>query len=132
MAKHVREQTVSRGGARPRTLGSALTDTLKALRQGQLSGARELRLGGLGLTEVPSEIFGLADTLEVLDLGGNALRRLPDDFARLARLKVLFASGNPIERLPPVLGDCPELGQVGFRVGCARYRPRRSQPGCAG
>lgn len=93
-----------------------MTQTLDALRRGELAGARELRLRGL--TEFPREIFGLADTLEVLDLGGNALTDLPDDIGRLARLRVLFcAGGNRFERLPPGLGDCPALSQVGFR-GC--------------
>ncbi|MHB8284853.1 MAG: leucine-rich repeat-containing protein kinase family protein [Caulobacteraceae bacterium] len=93
-----------------------MTTTLEALRRGELAGARELRLAGLGLTEFPLEIFGLADTLEVLDLSGNALTRLPDDFARLGRLRVLFCSGNRFDRLPPVLGDCAALSQVGFRA----------------
>lgn len=82
-----------------------------------MAGARELRLVGLGLTEIPAEIFGLAETLEVLDLGKNALTSLPDDFGRLKALKILFCSGNPMDCLPPVLGACAELGQIGFR-GC--------------
>lgn len=90
--------------------------TLEALRRGALSGARELKLSG-GLTEFPREIFGLADSLEVLDLSGNALSTLPDDMGRLRKLRVLFCSGNRFTRLPPVLGDCVALSQVGFR-GC--------------
>ncbi|RYJ01878.1 MAG: protein kinase, partial [Acetobacteraceae bacterium] len=39
-------------------------DTLAALRRGDLAGIRALRLGGLGLTEFPAEILGLAETLE--------------------------------------------------------------------
>jgi Leucine-rich repeat (LRR) protein len=74
--------------------------TLDALRAGDLAGARELRLHE-GLTEFPREIFGLADTLEVLDLSGNRLTRLPDDLGRLTKLRVLFCSGNPFDRLPP-------------------------------
>lgn len=105
-----------------------MTGALAALREGRLAGARELRLAGLGLTDVPGEVFGLAETLEVLDLGGNALTGLPDDLGRLKRLKVLFASGNPIDRLPPVLGDCPALSQVGFR-GCGlREIPSEALP----
>ena len=105
-----------------------MRDTLAALRAGNLAGARELNLGGLGLTEVPDEVFGLAETLEILDLGGNALTRLPEDLGRLARLRVLFASGNPLEVLPPVLGDCAELSQVGFR-GCGlREIPAEALP----
>ena len=106
----------------------ALTDTLAALRAGRLAGAREVRLGGLGLTEFPTEVFGLADTLEVLDLGENSLSRLPDDLGRLTHLKVLFASANRFDRLPPVLGDCAELSQLGFR-GCGlREIPAEALP----
>jgi len=101
--------------------------TLNALRDGDLAGARELTLRE-GLTEFPREIFGLADTLEVLDLGGNALTDLPDDLGRLTRLRVLFCSGNRFERLPPGLGDCASLSQVGFR-GCGlREVPAEALP----
>jgi len=89
-------------------------DSLDALRCGALSGARELKLGG-GLTRFPDEIFGLAATLEVLDLSGNALTHLPDDMGRLTKLQALFCSGNRFNRLPPSLGDCPVLSQIGFR-----------------
>ena len=90
--------------------------TLNALRNGDLAGAHALTLRE-GLTEFPREIFGLADTLEVLDLGGAGLTDLPDDLGRLTKLRVLFCSGNPFTRLPPSLGDCAALSQVGFR-GC--------------
>ena len=46
--------------------------TLQQLRHGELAGAVRLQLRG-GLTEFPHEIFDLADTLEILDLTGNAL-----------------------------------------------------------
>ena len=93
-----------------------MTQTLDALRRGDLAGARELRFRG-GLSEFPREVFGLADTLEVLDLGGGALSSLPHDLGRLSKLRVLFCSGNRFERLPPSLGDCAALSQVAFR-GC--------------
>ena len=94
-----------------------MTQTLDALRNGALAGARTLTLRE-DLTSFPREIFGLADTLEVLDLSGNALADLPDDIGRLKTLRALFCSDNRFERLPPGLGDCAALGQVGFR-GCA-------------
>ncbi|CAN7493242.1 leucine-rich repeat-containing protein kinase family protein [Caulobacter sp. LjRoot300] len=103
------------------------TATLAELRAGDLAGARELRLRE-GLTEFPREIFALAETLEVLDLSGAALTSLPDDLGRLTRLRVLFCSGNRFERLPPSLGDCPALSQVGFR-GCGlREVPAEALP----
>ncbi|CAN5569316.1 leucine-rich repeat-containing protein kinase family protein [soil metagenome] len=104
-----------------------MTATLKALRDGSLAGARTLTLRE-GLTEFPPEILGLADTLEVLDLSGNALTALPDDIGRLKALRVLFCSGNRFDRLPPGLGDCPALSQLGFRATGLRDIPGESLP----
>ena len=67
--------------------------TLAQLRAGELSGITRLDLAE-GLTEFPREIFDLADSLEVLNLSGNALSALPEDLHRLTRLRVLFCSDN--------------------------------------
>ena len=48
------------------------TNTLAALRAGRLAGATRLDLS-CGLAEFPHEIFDLADSLEILNLSGNAL-----------------------------------------------------------
>ena len=90
-------------------------NTLEQLRSGELAGATRLALSE-GLTEFPREIFALADTLEYLDLSGNALTSLPEDFARLHRLQVLFCAGNRFTELPVVLGQCQSLSMVGFRA----------------
>ena len=63
------------------TLTFASMHTLEQLRAGQLAGTKQLHLAA-GLTEFPREIFTLADTLEVLNLTGNALSALPDDLGR--------------------------------------------------
>ncbi len=104
-----------------------MSTNLNALRRGDLAGVTELRLGA-GLTEFPREVFGLADTLEVLDLSGNSLDRLPEDMGRLHKLRVLFCSGNRFDRLPPALGDCPTLSQVGFRRTGLREIPGEALP----
>ncbi|KQT58601.1 protein kinase [Methylobacterium sp. Leaf456] len=101
--------------------------TLQALRRGGLAGARTLRLTG-PLDALPEEVFGLADSLEQLDLSGCGLTELPKNFARLRRLRVLFCSGNRFERLPPVLGDCPDLAQIGFRGTGLREVPGEALP----
>ncbi len=88
--------------------------TLSQLRSGQLQGLQRLDLSA-GLTTFPREIFDLADTLEVLNLSGNALTHLPDDLPRLHRLRVIFCSGNPFTALPAVLGQCAQLEMVGFK-----------------
>lgn len=103
------------------------TATLDQLRAGQLAGARQLKLA-CGLTEFPREIFDLADTLEVLDLSGNALTSLPDDLPRLKRLRILFASQNPFTELPPMLGECASLSMVGFKSNRIRHVPASALP----
>lgn len=102
-------------------------NTLEQLRAGQLAGTRKLTLR-CGLTEFPREIFELADSLEILDLSGNALTSLPDDMPRLARLRVLFCSNNLFTELPEVLGQFPALTMVGFKANQIHTVPSMSLP----
>lgn len=90
-------------------------NTLEELRSGKLLGSRRLKLA-CGLTEFPSEIFSLAETLEVLDLSGNALSTLPAELPRLHQLRILFCSDNQFTRLPDVLGQCQQLRMIGFKA----------------
>ena len=99
-------------------------NTLARLRAGQLAGTQRLQLA-CGLQEFPQEIFELADSLEILDLSGNALSKLPHDLARLKKLRVLFCSDNAFTELPAVLGRCPQLTMIGFKAN----RIERIAPG---
>jgi len=90
-------------------------DTLSLLKAGKLQGSTRLKLQ-CGLTEFPEEIFSLADTLEILDLSGNALSLLPDDLNRLYKLQILFCSSNQFTHLPEVLGKCHSLSMIGFKA----------------
>lgn len=90
-------------------------DTLAQLRAGNLSGATRLDLNA-DLTTFPREIFDLADSLEILNLSGNALSSLPDDLHRLTRLRVLFCDRNQFTELPTCLGQCAALTMVGFKA----------------
>jgi len=81
----------------------------------KLAGSQRLNLS-CGLKEFPVEIFGLADTLEILDLSGNELSSLPDDFYRLHKLRILFCSDNQFTSFPVVLGKCTQLSMVGFKA----------------
>ncbi len=89
--------------------------TMEELQSGALAGSRHLRLA-CGLDTFPREIFDLAETLEILDLSGNALSALPPDFGRLRKLRILFCSDNRFTEVPDVLGDCPELSMIGFKA----------------
>ena len=97
-------------------------DIASQIRAAKLSVNKRLNLS-CGLKDFPIEIFDLADTLEILDLSGNELSALPDDFGRLHKLRILFCSDNQFTRLPEVLGLCPQLNMVGFRANQIREVP---------
>ena len=101
--------------------------TLAQLRAGQLAGLTRLDLSE-NLTEFPIEIFDLADSLEVLNLSGNALSALPADLPRLHKLRVLFCSDNQFTEVPAVLGQCPLLSMVGFKANQLRTLPAGALP----
>lgn len=95
-------------------------DTLANLRAGKLAGIKRLDLS-CALTQFPDEIYDLADTLEILNLSGNALSSLPDDLRRLHKLRVIFCSDNRFTAVPEVLGQCPNLEMVGFKANQIRH-----------
>lgn len=90
--------------------------TLEDLDSGALAGARQVKLTHLGLTSFPRQLFALADTLELLDLSGNPISTLPEDFAQFRQLRIFFASNCAFTQLPRVLGQCPQLEMVGFKA----------------
>ncbi|HAJ64948.1 MAG TPA: protein kinase [Cyanobacteria bacterium UBA8543] len=89
-------------------------ETINLLRSGQLAGSKRLKLA-CGLTQFPSEIFALADSLEILDLSNNHLRALPDEFERLKHLKIVFFTNNDFEEIPTVLSQCLGLKMLSFK-----------------
>ncbi|AKR42759.1 leucine-rich repeat-containing protein kinase family protein [Methylophilus sp. TWE2] len=95
-------------------------DTLSQLKAGKLQGSTSLKLSAQ-LTEFPSEIFELADSLEILDLSGNALTDLPADLYRLKKLRILFCSNNQFTHLPEVLGQCENLSMIGFKANQIKH-----------
>ena len=101
--------------------------TLEQLQTGQLAGAVRLKLS-CGLTEFPREIFDLADTLEILDLSGNALSTLPNDLPRLKKLRIIFCSVNQFTVLPAILGACPQLTMIGFKSNRIQTVPAAALP----
>ncbi|MDP2144569.1 MAG: leucine-rich repeat-containing protein kinase family protein [Gallionella sp.] len=101
--------------------------TLSSLRAGELAGIERLDLS-CGLTEFPREIFDLADSLEILNLSGNALSTLPDDLPRLHKLRVIFCSDNDFTRMPEVLGRCANLEMIGFKANRIDELPAAALP----
>lgn len=101
--------------------------TLEELNSGALKGTKSLKLS-CELKEVPREIFQLADTLEVLDLSGNLISGLPDNFDCLQNLKILFLSENQFVKFPSILAKCSKLDIIGFKANKISYIDEDSFP----
>lgn len=93
---------------------------LPSLRAGDLACITRPELS-CDVNEFPDEIFSLAESLEVLNLFGNALPRLSDDLPRLHKLKVIFCSDNRHTELPAVLEVYSNLEMVGFKANQIRH-----------
>ena len=97
------------------------------MKAGKLQGVKQLKLQ-CGLTRFPPEIFDLADSLEILDLTGNALSDLPNDLNRLKKLRILFCSSNQFTHLPEALGECQNLSMIGFKANQIKHIPESAIP----
>ncbi len=76
---------------------------------------QRLRLRGLRLTTLPSEIFDF-ENLRELDLSDNNLTSLPDSFGqKLKRLEILDLSNNQFASLPQSLIDAQNLGYLNLQ-----------------
>jgi hypothetical protein len=78
------------------------------IEEARKSGAKELYLSGMGLTEIPESVGSLID-LESLDVGHNKLTTLPETIGKLKRLKYLRGYESGIAFLPEAIGQCINL-----------------------
>lgn len=101
---------------------------LEKLQNGLLFGTKQLRLTNLGLTNFPTEIFSLADSLELLDLSGNKLNQIPDEIVVLKKLKIAFFSFNDFEVFPKILSQLPHLEMIGFKSNRIQFIPENAFP----
>jgi internalin A len=75
------------------------------------TGAVELDLSGLDLTEVPEEIAHLTK-LRMLDLSYNELTSLPDVIAQLTNLQALDIDNNQLTSLPDAIAQLTNLQRL--------------------
>lgn len=86
----------------------AFSEALFLIEQARKTGATELDLSILGLTELP-EAIGQLTQLQVLDLSDNQLMALPDSLDQLTQLQTLDLSANKLTTLPKSLGQLTQL-----------------------
>lgn len=70
-----------------------------------------LNLSGLGLEEIPKEVFEMTN-LSVLYLNSNKLKTLPDELFSLTRLMILGINSNEITSIPPSIGNLKGLDEL--------------------
>ena len=86
-------------------------DALKRIEEAAQNRAKELNLSGLGLTELPPEIWNLTN-LTRLDLDGNQLTALPPEIVKLTKLTRLDLDGNQLTALPPEIVKLTKLTRL--------------------
>jgi Leucine-rich repeat (LRR) protein len=87
---------------------AAYETALQMIREAGATGASELDLSNLELTELPPEI-GTLTALEELSLYGNLLSSLPREIGNLQYLKELNLDVNEFQSLPPEIGRLTNL-----------------------
>ena len=106
--------------------------TLQQLQSGEITpellGSEKRFKLSQGLTEFPLELFAFAEQIEILDLGGNELSDLPDDFYRFSNLKILFLTDNVFEHVPEVLAQCEKLEMIAFKSNRVKTVAENSLP----
>ena len=82
----------------------------------------KLDLGGLGLTEIPKEVFELS-ALKILWLNDNNLTEIPPDISKLENLNQVRLYNNQLTELPPEIGKLPKLGVLWAQKNELTYLP---------
>jgi internalin A len=86
----------------------AYLEAERAIEEARNTGATELALGGMNLSEVPESIAYLTN-LQVLYLVSNQLMSLPESIGQLTNLQTLDLSLNKLTRLPKSIGQLTNL-----------------------
>jgi Leucine-rich repeat (LRR) protein len=74
-------------------------------------GSSALRLNGLGLEELPAELFGLKHVI-MLNLSGNRLSALPPELGTMTQLEGLNLTNNELTVLPKELAGLVALEEL--------------------
>lgn len=94
-------------------MSDKLLEVVTGIRSGKYT--NRVDLSSAGLDQFPHELFEIADTLEILNLGNNRIKSLPSGLERLTKLRVLFFGQNEFECVPAELSQLRALTMVSFK-----------------
>ncbi len=107
---------------------AAYREAERRIEEERRSGANELYLAGLGLTELP-ESLGQLTQLRLLRLHENRLKALPESLGNLTQLLLLDLQRNQLTALPRTSAAALDSVAVGFFVaGLEGGGPRAKNP----
>ena len=87
---------------------------LERIRAAAASGSKGLDLSGIGLTELPDELWELTQ-LTSLKLSRNQLTGVPEAISRLTNLTTLYLSGNQLTGVPEAIFGLTNLTHLDLR-----------------
>ena len=73
-----------------------------------------MRLEGLGIEKIPTEIGRLRDSLSILLINRNAVREMPSELGECTNLGLLYFGANAISTVPPELGRLTGIASLGL------------------
>lgn len=91
-----------------------LQKALEKIEEAKQTGAMELQLIGMGLTEIP-ELLTQLTQLKSLDLSDNQISSIPDSIAQLSQLRDLSLGDNQISSIPDSIGQLSQLQDLSLR-----------------
>ena len=107
----------------PQERNDAYRKAEEKIEQARRSGAKQLDLSGMGLTEVP-EVLGKLTALRVLDLSRNHLTTLSEALGKLTALRELDLSRNQLTTLPAQIGNLLSLVKLDVQTNRLIALPR--------
>jgi len=83
-----------------------------------------LHLSNMGLKHIPPVVFTMTN-LRRLDVGWNAISRLPSEISRLEKLEEPWINSNPLTEIPEELLECTDLKVIDLRDTKVTLLPSR-------
>lgn len=87
-------------------------NAIKRIKHVSRLGSSKIDLSGLYLSDLPEELWSIANQLTALDLSHNRISFIPSGIESFTNLEILILSHNNIKRLPSEIGKLQNLKKL--------------------